>query len=240
MFGVNGLCAGIVWTNYVLDLIVLAVLLFATWYCGKKGFIVCFFSIISVIAALLVAILFTKLVVTLTGGLFGLQDTLATSFEQAFLKIEGFSIDISNEGITTALSEKNLPEFLVELIIDNFGNENIAVGTTLAMATSSTLSGVCINFITWLGLVAITWSLMWLVKKILKKIALKIKLVNRIDIVLGCIVGLFFGVLAVYFVLGILAMMPSETITMYLDNSLFVGSLYNNNLLNKLLGMMIS
>lgn len=239
MFQLNSLCA-IAWSNYLLDLAVVAVLILATWYCGKKGFIVCFFSIISVVAALLVAILFTKLVVTVTGGLFGLQDTLATSFETAFLKIEGFSIDISNEGLTAILKEKELPTFLVDLIIENYGNESIAVGTTLAMATSSTLSGVCINFITWIGLVGITWGLMWLLKKILKKIASKIKLINRIDIMLGCLVGLFFGLLTTYFVLGVLSLFPSESITTYLNNSLFVGALYNNNLLNKLLGMMIS
>lgn len=239
MLNLNGLCS-IVWTNYLLDLIVLAVLIFVTWWCGRKGFIVCFFSIISVAAALLVAILFTKLVVTATGGLFGLQDSLSTSFETAFLKIEGFSIDISNEGLTAALTEKHLPSFLVDLIIDNYGNESIAVGTTLAMATSSTLSGVCTNLIAWIALVGITWGLMWLLKKILKKIALKIKLINRIDILLGCIVGLFFSLLGVYLVLGILSLIPSEAITTYLDNSLFVGFLYNDNLLTKLLGMMIS
>ena len=184
--------------------------------------------------------MFTKLVVTLTGGLFGLQDKLFTTFETTFLKLEGFSIDISNEGLTTLLTEKKLPTFLVDVIIDNYGNENIEVGTTLAMAASTTLSGICINFITWIGLVAVTWGLMWCVKKTLKKIATKIKLINRIDILLGCLVGLFFGMLAVYFVLGVLALMPSENITAYLNNSLFVGALYNNNLLNKLLGMWLS
>ena len=239
MFNLNALCA-IAWSNYILDLVVLAILVFAAWFCGKKGFIECFFGIVSVAAALLVGILFTKLVVTLTGGLFGLQDTLNASFETALLKIEGFGTDISNEGITAALAEKNLPSFLVDLIIENFGNESIAMGTTLAMVAGDTLAGVCINFITWALLVGAAWGLMWLLKKIVKKIAKKIKLVNRIDILLGCVVGLLFGLLAVYFVLGILSLIPSEGITAYLDKSLFVGALYNNNLLNKLLGLMIS
>ena len=74
----------------------------------------------------------------------------------------------------------------------------------------------------------------------LQKIATKIKLVKRIDVLLGCVVGLFFGLLAVSFVLGILALVPSEGITAYLDKSLFVGALYNNNLISTLLGWMIS
>ena len=239
MLNLNELCS-IVWTNYTLDIIVLAIVMFVTWLCGKKGFIVCFFSIVSVIAALLVAILFTKIIVTATGGLFGLQDALSTSFETAFLKIKGFSIDISNEGLTAALAEKHLPSFLVDLIIDNYGNESIAVGTTLAMVTSNTLSGVCTNLIAWICIVLTTWGLMWIVKKVLKEFAKKIKIINRIDILLGCLVGLFFSMLGVFLVLGILSLIPSEGITAYLDNSLFVGALYNNNLLTKVLGMMIS
>ncbi len=239
MWNLNGLNA-IVWTNYLLDFAVIAILVFAAWFCGKKGFIECFFGIVSVAAALLVGILLTKLVVTLTGGLFGLQDSLNTSFQMAFSKIDGFATDISNQGITAALAEKNLPNFLVDLIVENFGNESIAQGTTLAMLAGDTLSGVCINFIAWILLVGMTWGLMWLLKKILKKIAKKIKLVNRIDVLLGNVVGLFFGVLAVSVVLGILALIPSEGITTYLNNSLFVGAMYNNNLLNTLLGWMIS
>ena len=239
MLNLNGLCA-IAWSNYLLDLIVLGVLVFTAWYCGKKGFIECFFGIVSVVAALLMGILLTKLVVSLTGGLFGLQDSLNTSFEMALLKIEGFGTDISNAGLSAALAEKNLPNFLVDLIIENFGNESIPTGTTLAMAAGRTLSGVCTNFIAWILIVGGSWGLMWIVKKIVKKIATKIKLVKRIDVLLGCVVGLFFGLLAVSFVLGILALVPSEGITAYLDKSLFVGALYNNNLISTLLGWMIS
>ena len=239
MFNLNGLCS-VSWSNYLLDLIVIGALIFVMWYCGKKGLIVCFFSLISVASAVLVAILFTKLFVTVTGGLFGLQDTLLHSFETAFSRIDGFTTDISNAGLTAALAEKNLPTFLVDLIIENFGNASIPENTTLAMVTSDTLSDVCTYFMAWIVLAGITWGLMWFLKKMLKTLAKKIKIINKIDTILGCVVGLFFGLLALYFVLGVCSLIPSEAITTYLDQSIILKAMYNNNLLSQILGMMIS
>jgi hypothetical protein len=239
MLNINGLCS-VVWTNYILDLAVIGALIFVMWYCGKKGLINCFFGLVSVASAILIAVLFTKVFVSATGGLFGLEATLKGSFESAFLKVEGFSTDISNTGLATALEQKNLPTFLVDLVIEKFGNENIPENTTLAMVTSSTLSGVCINFIAWGGLAGITWGLMWILKKILRKIARKIKIIGKIDTVLGCVVGLFFCLSALYFTLGVLSLIPSEGITSYMNDSILVGSMYNNNVLTKLLGAMIA
>lgn len=238
MLSLNGLCS-VRWTNYILDLAVLGLLILVMWYCGRKGLINCFFGFVSVAAAILVAVLFTKVFVSITGGLFGLQDTLSNSFEAAFLKVDGFSTDISNAGLTAALEEKKLPSFLVDLVIDRFGNENIPEKTTLAMVTSNTLSGVCINFIAWGGLAGITWGLMWLLKKIVKKISKKIRIISKIDTLLGCVVGLFFCLSALYFTLGVLALIPSEAITGYLNNSILVGAMYNNNVLSQLLALMI-
>lgn len=237
MFTIYGLCS-ITWTNYLLDIVVIAALVFSAVWCGKKGLIECFFGVVSTLVALVAATLLTKAIMELTGGLFGLQDVLSGSFENAFLKIKGFNTDISNEGLTAVLAEKNLPKFLIDLILDNFGNKEIEVGTTLALVVGATFSKLCITFLTWAILYGIAWLVMWFIKAILKAMAKKITLIGKIDTVLGCVSGLIVGMLVVYLVLAILALIPSEAITNYLDNSLFVGALYNNNLIHKIIGWM--
>ena len=58
---------------YIIDaLVVIVVLIFAVKG-AKKGFVDCLFGIISTLGAIVIALLFTKAFLGLTGGLFGLQ-----------------------------------------------------------------------------------------------------------------------------------------------------------------------
>ena len=238
MFGVYGLCAAKL-TNYLVDIIVVVVLVGFALVCARKGFIECFFNFVSTVAAVFVALLLAKAVISLTGGLFGLQDTFESSFEKAFLKIEGFDLDISIGGLQNALAEKNIPNFLVEMVVDTFGNKEIVAGTTLAMVVGGTLAKYAVTLITWIALFLLTKLVTGILKSILTALAEKITLIGKLNTLLGCAVGLIEGLLLIYGVLSVLALIPSDTITAYLNGSLFVGWLYNNNLINLLLGWIV-
>ncbi len=225
-----------VWTNYIVDLILVAVLVGFALVCAKKGFIECFFSFVSVIAALLAAILLSKIFISILDNWFNITGLFTNMFQSALLKIEGFDIDISVGGLTAALADKNLPKFLIDLVVDNFGNENIAAGTTLALLVGETLSKLVVSAIAFVVLFIGAKFLMKFLKKILKFMASKIKILGAVDQLLGAAVGLIEGLLVVSAVLGILAVVPSEVITSYVSNSIVAGWLYNYNILNVILG----
>ncbi len=238
MFDFYNLCVA-KFTNYLVDIIIVLVLVGFAFACAKKGFIECFFNFVSTLVSVLVAILLAKAVISLTGGLFGLQDSMMNSFEKAFLKIEGFDLDISVSGLQNALAEKNIPDFLAKMVVDTFGNKEIVAGTTLAMVVGGTLAKYAITFITWIILFLIARLIMMILKSILTKLAEKITLIGAVNTLLGCVVGLIEGLLLIYAVLAVLALIPSDAITVYLNGSFFVGWLYNNNLINLLLGWIV-
>ncbi len=220
----------------IADIVVVVILLAFAFVCAKKGFIDCLFGFISIIASLAVAILCTKLFISVTGGLFGLQDVFSGTFQDALLKIKGFDIDISIGGLEAALAEQNLPKFLVDLLIDNFGDETIAAGTTLALLVGQTCSRLLITGLSFLILFIATKLLINLVKHILKALAEKIALIGSLDRLLGAVVGIAEGLLLVSFILSILSYIPSEGIMIYLNESMLAGWLYNHNLLSIIMG----
>ena len=62
--------------NYALDVVALGVIIFFSIRALKKGFVGCLFSFLSTILSLLFAFLLASPFNRLTGGFFGLQDTL--------------------------------------------------------------------------------------------------------------------------------------------------------------------
>lgn len=224
------------WTNYVVDAVIVIILVLFVEVCAKRGFIDCFFRFVSTIGAFLGAIVLTKLFIEITGGLFGLQDVLTGTFESSFLKMEGFAIDISNEGLTAALAEKQLPSFLVNMLVENYGNPDVLPGTTLAFAAGQTLSRLAITLIAFLILFIALRLVLRLLRNILNGIAKKLTLIGAVNTLCGAAVGLVEGALVVCAILSLLSLVPSEVITTYISNSYIAGWLYNHNVLNLILG----
>lgn len=231
------LCAG--FSNYLVDIIVLLVLAGFVFVCARRGFIDCFFEFITTIIAFLAALLFTKAVVLATGGLFGLQDVMANSLEGAFVKINGFDTEISAVGMEAALEAKNVPGFLVRLIVNTFGNDTLPLGTTIATVAGGAVARLATMLIVFAILYAIVWSVLFFVRKILNALAKKITLVSRVNTILGGVAGFIEGILIIYAVLSVLSLIPSEGIMTYLNNSIIIGFLYNHNLINIMLGWFI-
>ncbi|MBQ9728103.1 MAG: CvpA family protein [Clostridia bacterium] len=228
------------WTNYIVDIVVLAVILGFMIVSARKGFIVCFFSFVTGFAAVLAALLLAKPFLNLTGGLFGLRGVFENAFVGWFGKLKGFDLDISNQGLQAALADKNLPKFLVNLVVDNFGNETLAAGTTLAMLVGESVAKLAAMLLSGILVFALVKLLLRLLKKVLLAIADKITLIGKLDSLLGALVGLLEGFLIVCVVLAVLSLIPSASITEYFNSTLFVGGLYNKNPLHLILGWVMN
>ena len=233
----QNLCAG--WQHYTLDaLVVIACLIFAIKDC-KKGFVDCVFSLLSSILAITLAFVMMNLVLEWTGGLFGLQGVLEKGCGEAFMKIKGFDIDVSNQGIETALSDKNIPKFLINMVIEEFGNAELAAGTTIAMIVGESLGGLITGFICSALIFIVVKLLFFVLRRIITSILEQIPIVGRLNHLLGFLVGALKALLIFSIILAIFSIIPSEKINSFFNECIVVGWLYNRNPINVILSWIL-
>ena len=235
---VNALCAAD-WTAYLLDVFVFIFLLGFAIVCARKGFVECFFGFVSTIVAMILAFTFAKFLYHWTDGLFGLGGFLEGKFTKVFSKVDGFDVDISSQGVQAALKEQDLPAILVTLVTSSFGKVDLPVGTTIGSMLGASVSKFAVTLLCGITVFIAAKLLIGLLKKILSSIISKITLLDKLDSLLGALVGVLEGVLVVCLLLSIVTMIPSQTLSNYLDNSLFVGALYNYNPLVHILGWIL-
>ena len=218
--------------------IVLALLIFAI-VCAKRGFVTCFFGLVSTLAALILAFAFAKPLVSLTNGLFGLKELFGEKFTAAFSKLSGFNVDISGHGVEAALADKNLPAILANLAVSEFGSGTLAAGTTLGIIVGSTTASLTVTVISFIALFIIAKLALLLLRNIFNAIVEKLTLFNILDGFLGALVGLLQGVVIVCLILSILAVIPSQGMTDFFNQTLVLKVLYNHNPLITVIGWLI-
>ena len=234
----NHLCA-VRWSNLLLDGVVLLFLIGYVLLCAKRGFIDCFFDFVSTGIALIASLLFTKLLLTITGGLFGLQDVIAGGLTQSFAKIKGFDIPVSADGFETAVSQKNFAAILANLAVKWFAKEQLAADTTIAMLLGDVTAGLLCLLLTAIFLFAVTKLLLLLLRETLETIIDRITLLDAVNTVIGAALGFLQGLLIVSVILAILALIPSAAISNYLSRCPVSGWLFNNNPLVWFLGLLL-
>ncbi len=224
------------WTNYAVDVLLLLVLFGFAFACAKKGFIECFFKFVSVTVAIVAAILLSKMFISLLDDWFGITTKFADFFENTFLKVKGFETVISNEGLQAQLTEKNIPKFLIDLIIENFGNSDLPKDATIASVMGESVSKLAVSAIAFVVLFLGGLLVMKLLKKFLKLLASKISILGTVDQLLGASVGLIEGFVLVSIVLSILSVLPIENIGGFINDCMITSWVYNNNILSIILG----
>ena len=230
---------GASWQHYALDGVVIILLLIVGLRDGKKGFVECLFSLISVLVATALAFIFMNVLLESTGGLFGLQEILEEGCVRAFSGIKGFDIDVSNEGIAASLADKNIPNFLIDAVIEEYGNADIAPGTTIALLVGTSLGQIISGLLAWLAIFLIAKLVLHIIKRFLVAIIHKISLIDKLDHILGFLVGLIKGVLVVSAILAIISLIPSIGIGGFFNETIFVGWLYNHNPINEILSWIL-
>ena len=216
------------WTYYAVDLIALTVILVFAVVCARRGFVDCFFGFISTLVAILLAFLLMKSFVRITNGVFGLQDLIERGCEKALLKIKGFDLDISAQGIEQTMQGK-IPKFLIGIVIENIAKGDAPVGTTVASVVAQTLSGYAINFITWLLLFFLAKLLIRFVERFLSAIVSRLPIVGTLNTLLGLLVGVLEGVLIVSGVVAVLGLFPSQALADFFNGAVLIKVIYNQN-----------
>ena len=217
---------------YVADIVCAVMLLVSALVGAKKGFVKCFFGLISTLVALVLAFALASTAVGLFPSLFGAEGSLAGKFEGPFLKWSGFDMDVSAGGIEAALESVSLPGFVKDVIVKNVGEvNNLAPGTTLA----AVVAPVAAQFV---GLL-LCGLVIFIVERILTKIVNSWSVASAVNGLLGFAVGLLKAAILICGILAILALIPSEGIVSFFDETLFLKYLYNDNPLTKILGLFI-
>lgn len=236
----QNLCA-VKWSNYILDGVALLLILGFAIVCARRGFVECFFSFITVTVAVILAVSLAKGLLSITGGLFGMQDALTKSFTGKFEKVEGFTAVVSGDGgLEAALQEQNMPGILVNLAVKWFGSgESLPEDTTIAMILGEVSARLLSLLISGVVIFLVSFICLFLLKKILSALINSISLLGFVNALLGVCVGIIESLLIIYAVLAVVTLIPSAAIEGYLSNSLFLGILYENNLLIKCFGLMI-
>ncbi len=225
----NALCA-VQWSNYILDIAVVALFLVMAIICGSRGFFSCILGIISTVAALLAAIFLAKLVVDATGGLFGLQGVFAKKFSGTFSKLGGFDVDVSGADVETALKTSSVPAVLARLVLKIVGKqEGVAAGTTLGQLVGQATASLATTLIAGLIIFILVKILVGLLKRVLNNAADNVGSLGWVNSLLGALYGVLCALLLVSALLAVLAVIPINALSNYLSKTLFVGALYAHN-----------
>lgn len=228
----------------IIDLVCVVLMLVFGIAGAKKGFVRYVLGAISVIAALILAFAFAKAVSGLAESVFGLTSSASAWVEKTLLKREGFAVDVSGEGIAAAALENvNLPSFVKDAVVKQLsGMNDYPAGTTLASVVAPVFANFIVLLGSWLVVFLASVIVLKLIAKLLNGLAQKIPLVSALNRLLGFVVGALKILLIVCGVLAVLSLIPggiSEKMGNFFEQTIILKYLYNDNPLNKLLGLLI-
>ena len=225
---------------FVLDIIFFVALFIFALIDARKGFIGCFFSFVSGIAAVLVALFFSGGFCLLTGGLFGLQGLIGGGLGNAFSGIKILNIDLSASGVEGALASVALPQFLKNKVLQIASAGSFPEGTTLAMQLGDVLAQFIVTLICAVLLFILVKLLMRLLRGVLTKAADSMTAIRKVNRILGMLVGILKVLFFTCALFALLAIFPSEAITSFFNDTILLSGLYNNNPIYAVFGLFIS
>ena len=182
-------------TAYLLvDILVCIWLLGGIIIGAKKGFVECFFKLISTVVAVIVAILLATWLLDLTNGLFGLQDKLGNSFSGIFDSVKGFDEPVYNEErLQIALTELKLPKALDKFVIKYFNTypiEQLETNPPIAAEVFGGALGYLLSMvIAGLILFIVAKIVLKLLRKGLTALVEKVAAVRVLNTILGTLIS---------------------------------------------------
>ncbi len=220
---------------FLADIIIVVIMAGFMISCAKKGFITCIFGLISTIVAIIAAVSFASLAVDMTGGLFGLEDSLIASFTQSFSNINGFDVPLeADANLTELLMEQNMAQILVQLINDNFAT--IPPEHTLGMVVGETLGGYATILIAGVALFIIFKLLLGILKKFFNFLT-KGGALGLLNKLLGACIGLIYAILVVSLASVVLSMFPA--VMEFLNSSVILKLINDYNPLGWLISLFL-
>lgn len=219
---------------YIVDIVILIVALIITIKGAKKGFVNCIFGFLSTILAIVLAFSFAGFAVNVTGGFFGVEGMLTTSFTQSFSNIEGFDVVIQeNMDVAEMLEAQSMSAIFAQLIGQNLEG---AVGSTLGELAGRTLGSYATLLICGVVLFIVLKLVFGILKKLFNFVA-KDGVLGGLNKLLGAAIGFLEAIILASFVVLILEMFPSAM--EFLNSSIILTWIHNNNPLLWLLSLFI-
>ena len=223
--------------GYILDLIIIAGLFLFIFICARRGFINVFFSFVSSVVALFAAVSLAGVFASITGGLFGMEASLTESFTNTFSKIAGFNVELGGtENLDSLLSTGQISAIIATLVAKKYVGESIPAGSTLGSLVGATFAELLTSLISGVILFILFKILIFILRKVFNKLTEKIGLLDKLNRILGMLVGFIEGIFIISLVMSILALIPSPAITSFFNNSLVLKFLYNHNPIVTMLG----
>ncbi len=211
----------------------------------SKGFVNQIFGLLGSIAALVLAGVLCGTVVNALNGSLGVVDSLAESLGSNLGNAEWLTWSINENNIREACNSINLPEFIADFAVEQAANVG-TVYSNLGELISHTLANIIVSGIAYVVLFAVLKFVIFLFKKIFEKLV-TLPGLHSADKLLGSVLGLIKGVIAVYVILFFLSIIPVEgaeeffsSVKQAINESSVASFFANNNLFAKAIAWMAS
>lgn len=207
---------------------------------GKKGFVECFFKLISTVLALVIAIMLASWLLDLTDGLFGLEGKLGGVFSGSFDSVDGFDEYVYTETrLQSALDELHLPNALNKLVIkyfnESYSTQDLMLDTpTAAEVFSGALGYLLALVIAGLIIFIIAKILLRLIRKGLTALVEKISAIRVLNSVLGTVMGAAQTLINIWITIALAQMIYTGS-SAFMAHCTVLGFLADHNLLMNLI-----
>lgn len=215
----------------ILDIAVVLFLLIFAIVGFKKGFLKGLVGLVGTVVAFIIAILCAAPLAEFVENNFGMTTGIANSIESALNGVEGFNVPLTDEGLSTALSNLGLPGFLSDMIISVVSQLSIEGDPTIAQVVAPVIAGFLATAICGVILFIVSAILLNLFAGLLSKVFDKIPVIGAINHILGLALGLVKGLIFVYIILGVLSLIPVQGLQDVLAQTTVINWLYEMNLI---------
>lgn len=227
----DGAESGIAIIPIVLDVIVGVFLLIYAIIGFKKGFLKGLVGLLGTIIALVIAFSLTSVVVGFLNEHFHWNESMASWFEGMLNEKEGFSQPMTQAGVESALEGLGLPGFLSGMVLKIVAGLTNTDGLTIAQVVSSALAGLLLTAIVGVLIFIISAILLNALANLISKLLDKLPVLGTLNHFLGLLLGLVKALIFIYIILGVLSLLPFDSLRECLNQTYLISWMQENNLL---------
>lgn len=219
--------------SILVDIIILGIIVLSIFIGYKRGLIKCAINVLSFFIAILVVILLTSPISNLIIKNTKIDDNIKTTISE---KIEFNNVNV--EEIKLTADNSNSPEVVREhinnMMVDLTKNATGTISEALAENIAAIVINITVAIILFVGT---KFALMFV--KVLADVIGKIPLIKQFNKAGGIIYGIFSGIVRVYVILAIISIIvpviTDSSLIQAINNSILGNSMYNNNILLKII-----
>lgn len=225
------------WMVYILDIIVIAFLVFEVVKAYKKGLLLTLYRIISFFLAIWVAWMINAPIKNALIEHTGMYDWMKTHISEGIVNSIDNSL-LTKDDVTSesAVEDVNAPNFIKDLIVDAAKEE---AESKLGEIITNKVTDICMTIVSFIIVILVVMIIMSLLQGILKIIS-DIPIIDSINKLAGGFFGILWGSIKIWIVLVILGLIFSEAVHGWVSGTIITNWYYENNLITyiivKLLG----